>query len=102
LAVSTTVCYGPSLFLLHFKSGAAVQKSNSNKFERHPWNGFQEEFDVEALRERLRKMSDAELLCSGKAARFMCSPGADFGKLPRECFAIQLREARAEWKRRNK
>ena len=34
---------------------------------------FQEEFDVEALRERLRKMNDAELLCSGKAARFMCS-----------------------------
>jgi len=35
--------------------------------------GFQEEVDVEALRERFRKMNDAELFCSGNAARFMCS-----------------------------
>ena len=51
--------------------------------------GSQEEFDVEALRERLRTMSDAELLRSGKAARFMHSPGTNFEKPPRECFVIQ-------------
>jgi hypothetical protein len=47
--------------------------------------GSQEEFDVEALHERLRTMSDAELLRSGKAARFMHGPGANFEKPPREC-----------------
>jgi hypothetical protein len=90
------------LFLLHFKSGAVVQKSIQINPNDILGIGFQEEVDVEALRGRLRKMSDAELLRSGKAARFMCSPGANFGKPPRECFVIQLREARAEWKRRNK
>ena len=62
--------------------------------------GFKEEFDIDGLRERLRKMTDAELLRSGKAARFMCSAGANFGKPPRECFVIQLRELRAEFRRR--
>jgi hypothetical protein len=54
---------------------------------------------VEEFRARLRKMTDAELLRFGKAARYMCSPAANFGK-PREAFVIQLRECRAEWKRR--
>jgi hypothetical protein len=29
----------------------------------------------------------------------MCSPGANGGKPPRECFVIQLEEAKAEWQR---
>ena len=57
-------------------------------------------FGVEALRSRLRKMNDAELLRFGQDAKFMCSPIANMGKAPREEFAIQLREARAEWRRR--
>jgi hypothetical protein len=56
--------------------------------------------DVEALRERLRKMTDAELLRFGKDNRYMCSPYANLGKPPLEAFVIQLREARAEWRRR--
>jgi hypothetical protein len=56
--------------------------------------------DVDAFRARLRKMSDAELLKTGKAAKFMCSSVAYFGNGPRETFVIQLRECRAEWKRR--
>jgi hypothetical protein len=56
--------------------------------------------NVEELRARLRKMTDAELLRCGKDARFMCSPGANFGKPPRECFLIALKEAREEWRRR--
>jgi hypothetical protein len=56
--------------------------------------------DVEEFRARIRKMSDAELLRYGKAARYMCSPDAYFGNGPRETFGIQLRECRAEWKRR--
>ena len=56
--------------------------------------------DVEEFRARLQKMTDAQLLRYGKAARYMCSPTAYFGKAPRETFVIQLRECRAEWKRR--
>lgn len=58
------------------------------------------EIDLEVLRTRLQKMSDADLLRFGKAARNLCSPEANLGKSPRKAFVIQLREARAEWKRR--
>ena len=58
------------------------------------------EIDLEELRTRLRKMSDGELLRFGKAGKCMCSPEANMGKPPREAFVIQLKEARAEWKRR--
>ena len=54
----------------------------------------------EALRARLRRMSDRELLRFGRAARYMCSPAASFGKEPRQVFVIQLREAEKEWRRR--
>jgi len=47
------------LFLLHFKSGAVVQKSIQINPNDILGIGFQEEVDVEALRGRLRKMSDA-------------------------------------------
>jgi hypothetical protein len=57
--------------------------------------------DVEEFRVRLRKMTDAQFLRYGKAARYMCSPTAYFGNAPRETFVIRLRECRAEWKRRN-
>ena len=56
--------------------------------------------DLEEFRARLRKMSDKQLLEEGKAARYMCSKIANFGKPPREVFVVQLRECRAEWKRR--
>jgi hypothetical protein len=56
--------------------------------------------DVEEFRARLRKMTNAQLLRYGKAARYMCSPTAYFGKVPRETFVIQLRECRVEWRRR--
>jgi len=46
-------------------------------------------------------MSDAQLLEFGRAARQLCSPEANFGKPPREVFVIQLKEARAEWRRRH-
>jgi hypothetical protein len=57
--------------------------------------------DVEELRARLRKMTDEELLRFGKAAQFMVTPWANMGKPPREVFVIQLRECRAEWRRRH-
>jgi hypothetical protein len=65
-------------------------------------NGIKlEGFDIAKLRERLRKMTDAQLLEFGRAARQLCGPEANFGKPPREVFVTQLKEARAEWRRRH-
>jgi hypothetical protein len=63
--------------------------------------GSENEVDVEGLRTRLHKMNNAELLRFGQAAKSMCSPDAYFGQSPRQVFLVQLKEARAEWKRRN-
>lgn len=56
---------------------------------------------LEAIRERLAKMSDTELLQYGQAAKYMCTPEANLGKPPLDTFVTQLREARAEWRRRH-
>jgi hypothetical protein len=56
--------------------------------------------DLEELRARLRKMSDKELRAFGTAAQNMCSLKGSLGKPQQEESAIQLKEARAEWKRR--
>jgi hypothetical protein len=47
------------------------------------------------------QMSDAELRRFGQAAHYMCSLQSTQGEPPREEFRLQLREARAEWRRRN-
>jgi hypothetical protein len=52
--------------------------------------------DLAQLRERLGKMNDSDLLRFGSAARFMCSPQANFNEPPRESFVVQLKEARAD------
>ena len=67
--------------------------------QHHQSIAIEDGIDLEQLRARLRKVTDSELRCFGRAARFMCSPGANLGK-PRECFVIQFEEARAEWTRR--
>jgi hypothetical protein len=51
-----------------------------------------EGFDINQLRERLRKMTDAQLLEFGHAGRRFCKPEANFGKPPREVFVIQLQK----------
>jgi hypothetical protein len=53
------------------------------------------------LRERYRKMDDAALLRSGRAAKYMISPEANFGRPPRDCFVQQLRIAREVWLERH-
>ena len=64
-------------------------------------NGIKlEGFDIEKLRERLRKMTDKELREFGEAAKYMVSPRANMGKPPLPAFVLQLEEARAEWRRR--
>jgi hypothetical protein len=55
--------------------------------------------DIEKYRLRIQKMDDPVLLRQGLAAKYMCSPGADHGKAPRQCFVIHLEECRAEWRR---
>jgi len=52
--------------------------------------------ELEQLRNRLRKMSDAQLVHFGKAARSLCRDP----KCP-DTFKRQLAEARAEWRRRH-
>jgi hypothetical protein len=47
--------------------------------------------DLEQLRQRLAKMTDAALRRFGDASKFMCSPGANLGKPPRGVFVTQLR-----------
>jgi len=59
------------------------------------------DFDRDALRTRLRKMSDVELREFGKVARYMVSPTANMGKPPLNVFVTQLAQARVEWQRRN-
>ena len=59
-----------------------------------------EDFDIERHRERLRKMTDEQLLLSGQLAKYLCSPEATQGKPPQEIFLIQLAEVKAEWERR--
>jgi hypothetical protein len=64
--------------------------------------GFHE-FDVEAVRTRIHKMSDEELLEYGKQMRQLVYPityGFN-GKPTVSAFSIQLAEAREEWRRRH-
>ena len=60
-----------------------------------------QEFALDALRARLRKMDDDALVRFGKAAAYMCSPESNPVEPPRREFVIQLEEARAEWRRRH-
>jgi hypothetical protein len=55
---------------------------------------------IEQIRERIRKMSDAELRKFGRDAQDSSDPKKNFG--PRNpAFKIQVDEARAEWRRRH-
>jgi hypothetical protein len=58
------------------------------------------DLDCDALRTRLRQMTDGELARFGRTAQYMCSRRPNFGKPPRQVFVIQLEEARIEWNRR--
>jgi hypothetical protein len=60
--------------------------------------GF-DEFDVDKERERLRKLSDRELI--REVARYMRSPATKFRKPPRDEFVIELRLCQEEWRRRH-
>jgi hypothetical protein len=52
--------------------------------------------DLGALRERLARMSDQQLLHFGKSAAYLCTPEANHGRPLRQCFLIRWHEARTE------
>ncbi len=44
--------------------------------------------DLSALRVRLARMSDTQLLHFGKSGAYLCTPEANYGRPPRQCFVI--------------
>jgi hypothetical protein len=57
--------------------------------------------DIVEYRLRIQKMDNPALLRQGLAAKYMCSPGANHGQAPRQCFVIHLDECRKEWRKRH-
>ena len=55
---------------------------------------------LEELVQRLRKMSDPELLRFGMVSKYVCSLETNPDPHSQESLVIQLMEARKEWKRR--
>jgi hypothetical protein len=53
------------------------------------------------IRERVRKMSDEELLRYGAICKSMCSTETNLDTPSLEAWAVQLQEARAEWRKRH-
>ena len=78
-----------------YRKGASLANLNLVSFTA------ENEANLQALRTRLHKMTDQQLLRFGQTARYMCSSGANLGEPPREIFVVQLREVRTEWQRRN-
>jgi hypothetical protein len=68
---------------------------------RDPWEDGDKYVDVEAIRAKLRKLSDVELIREGRAARQLVSPVGRNGKPPRKAFMVCLEECIAEWQRRH-
>ena len=54
--------------------------------------------ELQKLRERLRQMSDEDLIAFGKMVRGLSAPRV--GVIP-DPWKVQLQEARAEWRRRD-
>ena len=60
----------------------------------------QTELNVEELCQHLKTMPETELLRFGQVVKYMCSPKENC-EPPGEVFIVQLREARAEWRKRH-
>src|ERR1700688_917962 len=99
------VCFGLCVLLMNVVDRLWPSKSFS-KVERiasEPASATrvtQTEFNVEEFCQHLKTMAETELLRFGQAAKYMCSPEANYDP-PREVFIVQLRESRAEWRRRH-
>jgi hypothetical protein len=62
--------------------------------------GTPTEFDVKELCQHLKTMPETELLRFGQVVKYMCSLEVNCDP-PLERFLVQLREAKAEWRRRH-
>jgi len=59
-------------------------------------------FKVEDFRKRLEAMSDSKLMKTGQACASLADPAqAADRKTLRQVYVLQLKECRAEWKRRH-
>jgi hypothetical protein len=68
------------LILPHFLSNQFIARTeNSRPMWQQGRSTLFGELDIDALRVRLQKMNDEQLVRFGKAAGFMGSPGANFG-----------------------
>lgn len=63
-------------------------------------NSVQQSQSREELRAWIRKMNDADLMRFSRAAALKCTPMPNSNRPVREVFREQLRESRAEWRRR--
>jgi hypothetical protein len=70
-------------------------------FDKHKGIGISTDPpDVEKIRAELRAMSDADLIKHGQMLARLCDPKKNY-HAPPEVWVMQLREARAEWRRRH-
>jgi hypothetical protein len=58
-------------------------------------------FDLEKYRAELQRIFEEELMKEGKTLAFLCSKRQNFGHPPKPQWAAQLKECRAEWRRRH-
>jgi hypothetical protein len=82
-----------------FRAEAGIERATI-PFVADPWEDGDQHIDVEEIRAHIRRLSDPDLLRYGRAARYMTSPYATWGKESRLVFRVQLDESRAEWRRR--
>jgi hypothetical protein len=100
-----TVCFGLCVLLINVVGRLGPSKSFT-KAERiaselaSVTRVTATELNVEEFCKHLKTMPETELLRFGQVAKYMCSPESNYGP-PREVFVIQLRESRAEWRRRH-
>jgi hypothetical protein len=62
--------------------------------------GPQTPLDIKRLRKRIAKMDDSVLLRFGVVSHYLYAAECTLGEPPTAAYALQLREARHEWKRR--
>ncbi|MBV9886822.1 MAG: hypothetical protein JO119_09780 [Acidobacteria bacterium] len=75
---------------------ARIDPASQRSHTQRPWIAMQ---TLEAIRDQLRKMTDAQLTEHGKTLRKFCRrlPGQKIDKR----WLMELDEARAEWRRRH-
>jgi hypothetical protein len=97
------VCFGLCVLLINVVGKLWPSKTKVEGIASEPpsvTRVTQTEFNVEEFCQHLKIMPETELIRFGQTAKYMCSTEANYGP-PREVFVVQLRESRAEWRRRH-